>query len=173
MTRLAAEGRKRGIVMLSHDDRTLEDRAFYRRLGATVAEFPLTDVAIRDAKSHGEPTVLGAPNVLRGGSHTGALSATAMVEAGLCDVLASDYYYPAPFLAAFKLVRERDLPLGRVWPLVSRNAARAVGLDDRGELMPGQRADLILVDDRKPVPDVVATFAAGRLVHLARDIIAA
>lgn len=168
--RLAAAGRHRGTVMLSHDDRTLDDRAYYRRLGATVAEFPLTDVAIRDAHEHREATVLGAPNVLRGGSHTGALGATEMVLAGLCDVLASDYYYPAPLACAFKLVREHGLPLGRVWPLVSENAARAVRLFDRGTLAAGQRADIILVDDRSPVPTVVATFTAGRLVHLARDL---
>lgn len=170
MEKLAAAARTRGIVMLSHDDQTTEDRAFYRRLGCSVAEFPLTRAAIEDAKAHREPTVLGAPNVLRGGSHTGALGATEMVEAGLCDVLASDYYYPSPLMAAFKLVRENGLAIGRVWPLVSTNAARAMGLDDRGVIAPGQRADIVVVDASGPLPQAVATLVEGRLVHLARDL---
>ncbi|MEZ5844616.1 MAG: alpha-D-ribose 1-methylphosphonate 5-triphosphate diphosphatase [Hyphomicrobiaceae bacterium] len=168
IARLAAEGRRRGIVMMSHDDRTLEGRAFYRELGATVAEFPMTRPVIEDAARRGEPTVLGAPNVLRGGSHNGMLGAAEMIEAGVCDVLASDYFYPAQLLAAFKLAREHGHALGRIWPLVSANAARAARLDDRGDIAPGRRADIILVDDSGAVPEVVATIAAGRLVHLTR-----
>jgi len=172
IARVAGEARRRGIVILSHDDETREQRAFYRGLGATVCEFPLTMEAIEDARSHGEPTVLGAPNILRGGSHTGALTAADMVAAGLCSTLASDYYYPAQIAAAFKIVRMQGSTLGAVWPLVSTNGARAMGLADRGEIAPGQRADLIVVDPRGPRPAVVATFVAGRLVHLARDLVA-
>ena len=170
--RLAAEARGRRIVMMSHDDRLREDRARFRALGTTIAEFPLTRTVIEDATAHGEPTVLGAPNVLRGGSHTGALTATEMIEAGLCSVLASDYFYPAQVMAAFKLVRDGRQTLEQVWPLVSRNPAEAAGLTDRGTLSPGQRADVIVVDDRGSVPEVVATLAGGRLVHLARGEIA-
>ncbi|MFZ4807856.1 MAG: alpha-D-ribose 1-methylphosphonate 5-triphosphate diphosphatase [Hyphomicrobiaceae bacterium] len=173
VARIAGEARRRGIVILSHDDETREQRAYYRDLGATVCEFPLTMDAIEDARSHGEPTVLGAPNILRGGSHTGALTASDMVAAGLCSTLASDYYYPAQIAAAFKIVRMQGSTLGAVWPLVSTNGARAMGLADRGEIAPGQRADLIVVDPRGPRPEVVATFVAGRLVHLARDLVAA
>lgn len=171
VAQLAAVARRRGITMLSHDDRTRAERARYRDLGATVAEFPLTREVIEDSAARGEATVLGAPNVLRGGSHTGALTATEMIEAGLCSVLASDYYYPAQLHAAFKLVGERRLPLGRVWPLVSRNPARAAGLDDRGDIAVGQRADLILVDaGTMAEPRVVATIVGGELVHASRRL---
>lgn len=171
IARLAEEARARGIIILSHDDHSAEERAYFRDLGSTVAEFPLSRSAIEAAHRHGEPTVLGAPNVLRGGSHTGALTATDMIEEGLCSVLASDYYYPAPLNAAFKLVRDRRLPLSAVWPLVSTNPASAMGLGDRGQLSPGQRADVVLVDASGPWPQAVATLTHGKLVHLARDIL--
>lgn len=173
IARLAGEGRRRGIVMMSHDDRSLQGRNVYRELGATVVEFPLTRPVIEDARARGEATVLGAPNVLRGGSHTGALDAAAMIDEGLCSVLASDYFYPAQLMAAFKLVRERGQKLERVWPLVSTDAARAAGLTERGTIAPGQRADIVVVDDRGSVPEVVATIVAGRLVHLTRGEIVA
>ena len=168
IARLAAEGRRRGIVMMSHDDRTLDGRAAYRELGAMVTEFPLTRPVIEDAVARGEATVLGAPNVLRGGSHTGALDAAAMIDEGLCTVLASDYFYPAQLIAAFKLVAGRGHDLARIWPLVSANAAHAAGLPDRGTIAAGKRADVILVDARGSVPEVIATIVGGRLVHLAR-----
>lgn len=168
---LAARCRDLGVTTLSHDDRTLAEREFYRNLGAGIAEFPLTRAVIEDSRQRQEPTVLGAPNVMRGGSHIGALSATEMVEADLCTVLASDYYYPSMLAAPFRLARDLSRPVHELWPLVSTNAAAAAGLDDRGVLEPGRRADVILVDTSSEVPEVVASFAGGRLVHLGRDIL--
>jgi alpha-D-ribose 1-methylphosphonate 5-triphosphate diphosphatase len=111
--------------------------------------------------------VFGAPNVVRGGSHTGWTSASDMIAKGLCSVLASDYYYPAPLLAAFRLAADGVLPIGEAWQLISSAPARAAGLADRGTLAAGQRADIVLVDDMVPLrPRVVAAVAAGRLVHL-------
>jgi alpha-D-ribose 1-methylphosphonate 5-triphosphate diphosphatase len=81
-------------------------------------------------------------------------------------VLASDYYYPAPLLAAFRLAAENVVPLAAAWALVSRTAAAAARLTDRGTIASGQRADLILVDARGERPHVVATIVAGRIVHL-------
>jgi alpha-D-ribose 1-methylphosphonate 5-triphosphate diphosphatase len=89
-------------------------------------------------------------------------------------VLASDYYYPAPLLAAFALARRGPLPFGQAWALVSQTPANAVRLNDRGQIAPGQLADLIIVDPSAEgqQPRVVAAIVAGRLVHLARaDII--
>jgi alpha-D-ribose 1-methylphosphonate 5-triphosphate diphosphatase len=171
---LARRARELGVRMLSHDDRLIEQRHYYRDLGASVCEFPLTRAAIEDARCHGEHTVLGAPNILRGGSHTGALTATEMIGEGLCTVLASDYYYPSQLAAAFKLARDFGLPLAAAWPLISANAAAAAGLSDRGTIAPGKRADLVLVDaDGRAAPQVVATIIAGRLCHLSRDILEA
>jgi len=90
-----------------------------------------------------------------------------MIEKGLCSVLASDYYYPAPLLAAFRLAADKILPLGKAWDLISAAPAKAAGLDDRGELAKGRRADLLLVDDTVPMrPRIVAVIANGHLVHL-------
>jgi alpha-D-ribose 1-methylphosphonate 5-triphosphate diphosphatase len=90
-----------------------------------------------------------------------------MIEKGLCSVLASDYYYPAPILAAFRLAADGILTLADAWDLISAAPARAAGLSDRGTLTPGHRADLILVDDEVPMrPRIVAVIADGRLVHL-------
>jgi alpha-D-ribose 1-methylphosphonate 5-triphosphate diphosphatase len=127
-----------------------------------------------EAASQGDDIVLGAPNVVRGGSHTGWTDATKMIGRGLCSVLASDYYYPAPLLAAFALAARRVVPLEQAWMLVSRTPAQAVRLTDRGNIARGQRADLVIVDPSVPDrPRVVATIVSGRVVHLAQaDIIA-
>src|SRR5262249_49521341 len=119
------------------------------------------------AASHGDDIVLGARNVVRGGSHTGWIDATEMIGLGLCSVLASDYYYPAPLLAAFALARRGVLPFGQAWALVSQTPANAVELNDRGQIAPGQRADLIIVDPSAvgQQPRVVATIVAGRVGH--------
>ncbi len=85
---------------------------------------------------------------------------------GLCTILASDYYYPALALAPFLLARRGAASFAAAWRLVSQGPAEALGLNDRGVIAPGKRADIVLVEDA-PQPRVVATIAAGRLVHLA------
>lgn len=108
--------------------------------------------------------MLGAPNVMRGGSHVKRLAAVEAAAAGLCSVLTSDYYYPALLHAPFLLERRGALPFAAAWDLVSRNAARAVDLADRGAIAPGLRADLALVDDSDPsLPVVHASIVAGAL----------
>jgi alpha-D-ribose 1-methylphosphonate 5-triphosphate diphosphatase len=161
--------------MLSHDDPDPETRLAYRAMGCHVAEFPETEETARVAREAGEAVVMGAPNVVRGGSHNGSICAAEMIGQGLCDVLASDYYYPAQLMAAFRLVRDRPLDLAEAWALISGNAARAVGLDDRGVIADGKRADLVLIDDRnEELPKVSATLVAGRLAYLSgHDMIAA
>jgi alpha-D-ribose 1-methylphosphonate 5-triphosphate diphosphatase len=162
--------------LLSHDDASPEQRRWFRALGCRLAEFPTTVETAEDAASHGDDIVLGAPNVVRGGSHTGWIGATEMIGRGLCSVLASDYYYPAPLLAAFALANRGTLPFGQAWALVSQTPANAVKLNDRGQIAHGQRADLIIVDPSADgqQPRVVAAIVAGRVVHLARaDILVA
>ncbi len=168
VVRLLAAARAAGVRTLSHDDRTPAMRQAFRAGGAAIAEFPVNEETARAARRGGDFTVFGAPNVVRGGSHTGWTRAADMVAAGLCSILASDYYYPAPLLAAFRLVADGLLPLPEAWSLVSAAPAAAAGLVDRGVIAPGRRADLILVDDAVPLrPRVVAVVAAGRLVALA------
>ncbi|CAN7509215.1 alpha-D-ribose 1-methylphosphonate 5-triphosphate diphosphatase [Bosea sp. LjRoot237] len=164
--RLAAAARSAGVPAMSHDDMTPEMRRWYRGLGVTIAEFPVNEATTREAAAHGEAIVFGAPNVVRGGSHIDCPSAEAMVRAGLCTILASDYYYPALPLAPFILTRKGAADFATAWRLVSQGPAAALGLSDRGVIAPGKRADLVLIAP-EPQPRVVATIAGGRLVHLA------
>jgi alpha-D-ribose 1-methylphosphonate 5-triphosphate diphosphatase len=90
-----------------------------------------------------------------------------MIAKGLCSVLASDYYYPAQLLAAFRLAADHVLPLAQAWNLISAAPAHAAGLFDRGQLAQGHRADLVIVDDTLSLrPRIVAVIARGRVVHL-------
>jgi alpha-D-ribose 1-methylphosphonate 5-triphosphate diphosphatase len=167
IARLAQAARKANVRMLSHDDSSPAMRQDFRAHGVGIAEFPVNEETARDAAEAGDFIVFGAPNVVRGGSHTGWTKTSDMIAKGLCSVLASDYYYPAPLLAAFRLVADGVLPLPAAWKLISAAPARAAGLDDRGVLAEGQRADIVLVDDRTQLrPRLVAVVSAGRLVHL-------
>lgn len=171
---MADAARAANAAMLSHDDMTPQMRRKHRALGCTVAEFPMSLETAEDARANGEHIVLGAPNVVRGGSHNNSINAADAIEAGLCTVLASDYYYPALLQAAFRLIDERGLPIDRVWPLISRNPAEAAGLTDRGSLAPGQRADVILVRAAPGAPaQVVAAIANGEIAFLSEDRLAA
>ncbi|WP_244406931.1 alpha-D-ribose 1-methylphosphonate 5-triphosphate diphosphatase [Roseomonas fluvialis] len=163
--RLATAARRAGIPVLSHDDATLEDRAHYRAHGATICEFPMAEAVGVAARAAGEHVVMGAPNVVRGGSHLGWASAAPLAERGIVTVLASDYVWPAMLEAAFAMVKRGVLGLPAAWALVSANPAEACGLADRGRLAPGLRGDVVVVDPAVPAP--VAVFAAGRLGWLA------
>ncbi|MEM6729350.1 MAG: amidohydrolase family protein, partial [Pseudomonadota bacterium] len=99
--------------------------------------------------------ILGAPNIVRGGSHKRGLAAADAVRDGICDVLVSDYHYPALRQAALMLEADGI----EAWPLISSAPARALGLTDRGVLEPGKRADLCVLD---PDGRVVGTMAGGR-----------
>ena len=154
IARLAKAARDANVRMLSHDDESPDMRKAFRAQGVAIAEFPVNEKTAREAAKAGDFIVLGAPNVVRGGSHIGWTKA-------------SDYYYPAQLLAAFRLAADGVLPLAEAWQLISAAPARAAGLTDRGVLAAGQRADVILVDDRVPLrPRIVAVIAAGRLVYL-------
>jgi alpha-D-ribose 1-methylphosphonate 5-triphosphate diphosphatase len=167
IARLAQAARNANVRMLSHDDDSPEIRKAFRSQGVGIAEFPVNEETAREAAASGDFIVFGAPNVVRGGSHTGWTKASDMIAKGLCSVLASDYYYPAPLLAAFRLAADGVLPLSEAWQLISSAPARAAGLADRGTLAVGARADILLVDDTVPLrPRIVAVIAAGRLVHL-------
>ncbi|WP_331814404.1 alpha-D-ribose 1-methylphosphonate 5-triphosphate diphosphatase [Aurantimonas sp. A2-1-M11] len=168
---LAAAAREKGNVLLAHDEASPEERARFRALGARSCEFPLNVETAAEARAGGEDVILGAPNVVRGGSHNGALDAREAVEAGHCTVLTSDYHYPSPLHAAFALADGDRDALAHYWPLVSTNAARAAGLPDRGSLTAGKRADLILVDMADGHhPEIVATMVAGRIVYARRAL---
>ena len=156
-----------GIPMLSHDDDSIERRALFRAHGARICEFPITEEVAANARAVGEAVVMGAPNVVRGGSHLGWASAAPLAERGLVNVLASDYFWPAMMEAAFVMAERGVLDLPRAWALVSKNPAQACGLDDRGQLQAGLRGDVVVVDADRRAP--VAVFAAGKLAWLAPE----
>ena len=163
---LAAAARARGIPLASHDDKSPDMTRGFQALGCTLCEFPLTEDTARVGRQGNGHVLMGAPNVVRGGSHLNLISAASMVRAGLCDVLTSDYYYAALPCAPFRLAREDRSDIAAYWPLVSTNPARAAGLNDRGLIASGQRADIVLLDaSDDSAPFVVATIVAGRLVH--------
>jgi alpha-D-ribose 1-methylphosphonate 5-triphosphate diphosphatase len=164
LARLASEFTAMGVRLGSHDDADAETRAFFRGIGAEVCEFPTTVAAARAAREAGEPVVMGAPNLVRGGSQSGNIAAEALVAEGLCDALVSDYYYPALAQAAWRLADTGALSFAAAWEAVSTVPARIAGLGDRGRLAPGQRADLVVVDPRTRA--VEATIAGGRMAHL-------
>jgi alpha-D-ribose 1-methylphosphonate 5-triphosphate diphosphatase len=169
--RLAAAARAAGVPLLSHDDMSPDQRRWYRALGCHATEFPITMETAQEAASAADDIIFGAPNVVRGGSHLGWTNAAEMVAHGLCSILASDYYYPAPLLAAFRLAATGVTPLERAWSLVSAAPARAMGLADRGTIAAGKRADLILVDAGDPArPRVAAAIVAGRPVYLSAAV---
>src|SRR5438132_2810659 len=167
IARLAQAARQANVRMLSHDDESPAMRSAFRAQGVGIAEFPVNEETAREAAAAGDFIVFGAPNVVRGGSHTGWTKASDMIAKGLCSVLASDYYYPAQLLAAFRLAADGVLPLTEAWNLVSAGPAHATGLADRGILAAGRRADILLVDDRMPLrPRLIAVISGGKLVHL-------
>ncbi|MEL6887723.1 MAG: alpha-D-ribose 1-methylphosphonate 5-triphosphate diphosphatase [Pseudomonadota bacterium] len=169
MQDVAARARDRGIPMLSHDDTQAETRAFYHGLGATTSEFPMSMGPVEAARKNGDMIVFGAPNAVRGGSHIGSLGAADMVEAGFCDMLASDYYYPAMLAAIDRLDREKRADRTALWSLISSGPARAMGLTDRGEIRVGKRADLVLVDwPAGHTPAIQGTWVAGRCAYRAQ-----
>jgi alpha-D-ribose 1-methylphosphonate 5-triphosphate diphosphatase len=167
IARVAGAANAHRVALLSHDDASPEQRRWFRALGCRVSEFPMTIETAAEAAAAGDHIVLGAPNVMRGKSHLGWINASDMIARGLCSVLASDYYYPAPLIAPFRLAEIGVAPLEQAWPLVSALPANAVGLDDRGHIAPGLRGDIILVDPAIPGrPRIVAVLVAGRVVHL-------
>jgi alpha-D-ribose 1-methylphosphonate 5-triphosphate diphosphatase len=166
ITDIAALGRKAGAPMLSHDDTRAETRQYFRDLGARVAEFPMVMEATEAARTAGDLIVFGSPNAARGGSHIGSLGAGDMVEAGLCDVLASDYFYPAMLSAVARLDAEKRADRSKLWSLVSSGPAKAMKLTDRGDIEVGKRADLVMVDwPDGQAPSILGTWVSGRCAY--------
>ncbi|MBY1058923.1 MULTISPECIES: alpha-D-ribose 1-methylphosphonate 5-triphosphate diphosphatase [Citrobacter] len=145
-TAIAQMCRERQIALASHDDATSEHVLESHQLGSVIAEFPTTFAAAEASRQHGMNVLMGAPNIVRGGSHSGNVAAHKLAELGLLDILSSDYY-PASLLdAAFRVADDNanGFTLPQAIRLVTRNPARALNLDDRGVVAEGKRADLVL-----------------------------
>ena len=152
------------LVRASHDDATPDHVAEALACGCAIAEFPTTLEAAAAARAAGMGIVVGAPNLVLGGSHSGNVAAAELVGRGLLDALSSDYVPASLLHAVFLLRRDFGLPMAEAIAPATRNPARLLGLADRGELAPGRRADLIRAREVGGTPAVVGTWVAGRRV---------
>jgi len=159
--RLAAICHERGLPLASHDDATAEHVEESHALGMTLSEFPTTPEAARLAHRLGMAVIMGGPNVVRGGSHSGNVSARALADAGTLDVLSSDYVPSSLLHGAFLLHEQQGIALPEAIAMVSATPARALGLEDRGEIARGRRADLVRARSVGGMPVVRQVWRGG------------
>ncbi len=165
MSAIIKLAREHNVPLASHDDTTAENVADAVREGVAVAEFPTTMEAARGLHEAGIDILMGAPNVVRGGSHSGNIAAIDLAREGLLDILSSDYIPSSLLMAALQLPeRVPGTDLAEAVQTVTRTPAAAVGLDDRGEILAGKRADVIRVHVAGGVPVVRAVWRAGQRV---------
>jgi len=163
--RLAAEARVRGFTLISHDDDSAEKVEAMYRLGCRMAEFPVAIEAAERARELGMHVSVGAPNVVRGGSLTGNASGLDLAQRGLVDILIADYHAPSMLHAALRLHGTGIATLPDAVAMISANPAAVADLSDRGMIVPGLRADVIVVDRVGTLPVVVQQIVAGQ-THL-------
>ena len=156
--------RERGIALASHDDTQPHHVEQAHSEGAAISEFPTRVEAARAARERGLSIVMGAPNVVRGGSHSGNVAAAELARLGLLDSLSSDYVPASLLMAALRLTEVAGFTIPQAISTVSLNPARSAGLADRGEIAPGLRADLAQVRLAGSQPVVRAVWREGRRV---------
>lgn len=159
---IVAASRARGLPLASHDDTEVEHVEQAVREGVGISEFPTTVAAARAARAAGLAIVMGGPNLVQGGSHSGNVSAAELARQDLLDVVSSDYV-PSSLLASAFLLRDRvGWSLPKAVATVTRNPALAIGLADRGEIATGRRADILRVRmGRSGMPVVCGTLCQG------------
>ena len=153
--------RTRGIPLATHDDTIPEHVEEGIASGAVISEFPTTFEAAEAAKKHGLATVAGAPNVVRGGSHSGGVSVSELAEKGLLDGLSSDYVPASLLQAVIKLNASHGIALPEAMGMVTWKVADILGLKDRGHLKTGLRADLVRFKVLGSTPVLGAVWSKG------------
>jgi alpha-D-ribose 1-methylphosphonate 5-triphosphate diphosphatase len=165
MQAIVALAQQYGIPLASHDDTTEENVADAVRDHVSVAEFPTTVEAARRLHQAGIDILMGAPNVVRGGSHSGNIAAVDLAREGMLDILSSDYIPSSLLMAVLQLPQHVPaIDLACAVRTVTKTPAEAVGLPDRGEIAPGKRADVIRVHVARDVPVVRSVWRVGRRV---------
>ncbi|PYF02723.1 alpha-D-ribose 1-methylphosphonate 5-triphosphate diphosphatase [Rhodopseudomonas faecalis] len=165
MREIVALAHQHNIPLASHDDTTEENVADAVRDRVAVAEFPTTIEAARALHDAGIDIMMGAPNVVRGGSHSGNIAAAELAREGLLDILSSDYVPSSLLMAALQLPEHAEaIDLAAAVRTVTKAPAEAVGLFDRGEIVVGKRADLIRVHIAHDVPVVRSVWREGHRV---------
>jgi alpha-D-ribose 1-methylphosphonate 5-triphosphate diphosphatase len=157
------EARRLGAVIASHDDTTPAHVAASAAAGARLAEFPTTAEAAAACRAHGIAVMMGAPNLIRGGSHSGNVAAAELADAGLLDILSSDYA-PASLLQAALHLGDVLGDLARGLATVTDAPARAAALTDRGRIEPGRLADLVRIRRHEGVPILRGVWVGGARV---------
>lgn len=166
--RLIAHARRAGVATASHDDDSVQRIDALRKLGVAISEFPINLDTAKAAASCGLATILGAPNVLRGGSQSGSMRAIDGIRAGVTRCLCSDYQPSTLMAAVFTVLEQSDLTMPQAAALVTCNPAQAAGLADRGRIQVGLRADLTAVGRQGRLPQPSHVWSAGRLVCATR-----
>ncbi len=154
-----------GLALATHDDTTEDQVLQAHGEGASISEFPTTLLAARKAKELRMVTIAGAPNIVRGGSHSGNVAAIDLARHQLLDVLSSDYVPTSLINAAWQLTRQAQMSLPQAMATVTINPARAARLNDRGQIRNGNRADLVRVREIGGMPAVTDVWVQGRRVH--------
>jgi alpha-D-ribose 1-methylphosphonate 5-triphosphate diphosphatase len=158
--------RARQVPLASHDDTLLSDVAMAVQEGVAISEFPTTVAAAQAARDAGMAIIMGGPNMVKGGSHSGNVSAAELAQLDLLDIFSSDYVPSSLLLATFMLGGLEGWTLAKAVRTVTRNPARAIGMSDRGELAVGQRADILRVRmNRVGMPHVMETSLAGKRAY--------
>nr|WP_319516558.1 alpha-D-ribose 1-methylphosphonate 5-triphosphate diphosphatase [uncultured Cohaesibacter sp.] len=164
-TEIADICRERGVILASHDDATIAHVEESVRHDVHVAEFPTTIEAAKASHQAGLAVLMGAPNIVRGGSHSGNIAASDLVDLGVLDILSSDYIPFSLVQAVFRLAdQDKKLSLPEAVRLISDTPAKAVGLDDRGALEVGKRADMVRVKKSRNTPVIRQVWRTGSRV---------
>ena len=167
LTFLAEAFDELGVAYGSHDDRDEAARVGYHAMGARICEFPTSLEAASAAQSLDDPVLMGAPNIVRGGSQSGNIAAIKLARRGLCDALVSDYYYPALAQAVWALADDGACSFEDGWAMISSRPAEIIDLTDRGVLSPGKRADLVVMNPE--TREIEATIAHGRMAYISGE----
>ncbi|MCU0568001.1 MAG: alpha-D-ribose 1-methylphosphonate 5-triphosphate diphosphatase [Oculatellaceae cyanobacterium Prado106] len=157
LEKLVLQAQAAQVPVASHDDDSAGKVALSAKRGVAIAEFPASIDLAAQSQAYGAAVLMGAPNLVRGGSHVGFMSVEAAAKARVLDCLCSDYHYPSLFHAPFKMAEMGLMEFADAWSLVSRHPAKAVGLGDRkGAIAPGLEADFLLVKPEESLPSAIA-----------------
>lgn len=154
----------RDLPLASHDDWREEEIAENAAEGVLISEFPVSMAAAEAARAHGMQIIAGAPNIVRGGSHSGNVAAADLVRAGLVDVFASDYVPPAMIEAVWRATAETGIDLAAAVATITDAPARMLKMADRGRIAPGLRADLVRIRPLDGLPVVRSVWRAGERI---------
>lgn len=166
---LLQKAKEKHIALLSHDDDCKEKLDMLIEWGIRISEFPLSLEVAKYAKLKGSITGMGAPNVVRGGSQSGNVSAQDLIKEGACSYLCSDYHPSSMLLSAFIVAKNNaHIPLEKAYAMISSTPAKAVGLNDRGEIKEGKNADILVVKEGE-IPEVLWCIKNGKSVYSILD----